>query len=143
MSAIQVASLIPFVERPLQTGSDRDLELSASCCTRQVWTILPAFTGWWWTVPGQCGQATKGIRWMTWRTEAKKDGVTSDMLRGAGKQAVIRRFLNEETHLRRPECIGPCERTQGTETSHVPAGTEREIDSVSSGERTRKSPNQG
>ena len=51
-----------------------------------------------WTVYGQCGQATKGIRWMTWRAEAKKDGVTSDMLRGAGKQAVIRRFLNAATH---------------------------------------------
>ena len=50
------------------------------------------------TVLGQCGQATKGIRWMTWRAEAKKDGVTSDMLRGAGKQAVIRRFLNAATH---------------------------------------------
>jgi len=35
---------------------------------------------------------------MTWRAEAKKDGVTSDMLRGAGKQAVIRRFLNAATH---------------------------------------------
>jgi hypothetical protein len=34
--------------------------------------------------------------------------------------------------LRLPECIGQCERTQGTETSHVPAGKEREIDSVSS-----------
>ena len=45
--------------------------------------------------------------------------------------------------LRLLECIEQCERTQGTETSHVPAGTEREIDSVSSGERTRKSPNQG
>ena len=32
-------------------------------------------------------------------------------------------------------------RTQGTETSHVPGGVERKIDSVSSGERTRNSPN--
>ena len=50
------------------------------------------------TVPGQCGQATKGTRWMTWHTEAKKDGVASEMLRGAGKQAVIRRCLNAATH---------------------------------------------
>ena len=95
------------------------------------------------TVKNQCGQATKGIRWMTWRIEAMKVGVASEMLRGAGKQAMIRRLPNEETHLRPAECIGGCERTQGTETSHVPAGKEREIDSVSSGERTRNSPNQG
>ena len=49
------------------------------------------------TVWDQCGQATKGIRWMTWHTEAKKDGVASEMLRGVGKQAVIRRYLNRET----------------------------------------------
>jgi hypothetical protein len=50
------------------------------------------------TVYGQCGQATKGIRWMTWHTEAKKDGVASEMLREAGKQAMIRRYLNAATH---------------------------------------------
>ena len=50
------------------------------------------------TVQGQCGQATKGIRWMTWCAEAKKDGVASEMLRGAGKRAVIRRYLNAATH---------------------------------------------
>lgn len=50
------------------------------------------------TVRDQCGQATKGKRWMTWHTEAKKDGVTSEMLREAGKQAMIRRCLNAATH---------------------------------------------
>ena len=53
----------------------------------------------WWTVFDQCGQATKGIRWMTWRTEAKKDGVASEMLREAGKQAMIRRSPNAATHI--------------------------------------------
>ena len=61
---------------------------------RSAWPSRAA----WWTVYGQCGQATKGIRWMTWRAEAKKDGVASEMLRGAGKRALIRRCLNEETH---------------------------------------------
>lgn len=42
-------------------------------------------------VEEQCGQATKGIRWMTWRAEAMKVGVASDMLRGAGKRVMIRR----------------------------------------------------
>ena len=50
------------------------------------------------TVFDQCGQATKGIRWMTWHTEAKKDGVASEMLRGTGKRVLIRRYLNAETH---------------------------------------------
>ena len=49
------------------------------------------------TVFGQCGQATKGIRWMTWYAEAMKDGAASEMLREAGKQAMIRRGLNAET----------------------------------------------
>ena len=49
-------------------------------------------------VKDQCGQATKGIRWMTWHTEAKKDGVASEMLRGVGKQTMIRRYLNAATH---------------------------------------------
>ena len=74
------------------------------------------------TVIDKCGQATKGVRWMSWHREAKKDVVACDMLREAGKQALIRRFLNEETHAVTPqlpaaECIGGMERTQGTETS--------------------------
>src|SRR5947207_2655357 len=74
------------------------------------------------TVIGKCGQATKGVWWMSWHREATKDVVACDMLREAGKQASIRRFLNAETQLSNPqllpaECIGRVEQTQGTETS--------------------------
>ena len=90
------------------------------------------------TMESQCGQATKGIRWMTWRTEAKKVGVASDMLRGAGKQAMIRRSPNGETHLRPVECIDGCERTQGTETSkYLQENKEKSIPSVVASERGR------
>ncbi len=33
------------------------------------------------------GQATKGIRWMPWCQEAKKDVVSCEKPRGAAKQA--------------------------------------------------------
>ena len=107
--------------------------------TRQPWRV---------TVVDKCGQATKGAGWMSWHREATKDAVACDKPGEAGKRALIPGFLNEETQLRNPqllpsERIGRLERTQGTETSHVPAGTEREIDSVSSGERTRNRPNRG
>jgi hypothetical protein len=46
---------------------------------------------------GNCGQATKGAGWMSWHREATKDVVACDKLREAGKRALIRRFLNEET----------------------------------------------
>jgi hypothetical protein len=70
----------------------------------------------------KCDQATKGVWWMSWHREATKDVVACDMLRGAGKRAMIRRFLNAETRLGNPqspagECIAGVERTQGTETS--------------------------
>ena len=69
-----------------------------------VFRMGQGLAGWasrliWWTVLDQCGQAIKGIRWMTWRTEAKKDGVASEMLREAGKQALIRRSPNAATHI--------------------------------------------
>ena len=51
------------------------------------------------TVIDKCGQATKGVWWMSWHQEATKDVVACDMLREAGKRALIRRFLNEETQL--------------------------------------------
>ena len=51
------------------------------------------------TVIDKCGQATKGVWWMSWHREATKDVVTCDKLREAGKRASIRRFLNEETQL--------------------------------------------
>jgi len=61
---------------------------------------------------------------MSWHREATKDVVACDMPREAGKRALIRGFLNEETQLRNPqlllpECIGQVERTQGTETSQT------------------------
>ena len=75
---------------------------------------------------------------MTWRTEAMKVGVASDMLRGAGKQAIIRRSPNEVTHSRPAECIGGCERTQGTETSkYLQEQKEKSIPSVVASERGR------
>ena len=43
------------------------------------------------------GQATKGVRWMPRQREAMKDVVSCDKLRGAAKQALIRRFPNGET----------------------------------------------
>jgi hypothetical protein len=59
---------------------------------------------------------------MSWHREATKDVVACDKLREAGKQALIRRFPNEETHpdnigIPATEFIGGKERTQGTETS--------------------------
>src|SRR5262249_58664753 len=46
------------------------------------------------TVIDKCGQATKGVWWMSWHREATKDVVACDKLREAGKRASIRRFLN-------------------------------------------------
>lgn len=53
-----------------------------------------------------------------------KDVVACDKLRGGGKQPLIRRCLNEETHLLIQvlisEYIGYEERTWGSETSQYP-----------------------
>ena len=51
------------------------------------------------TVIDKCGQALKGVWWMSWHREAKKDVVACDKLREAGKQALIRRCPNRETGL--------------------------------------------
>ena len=48
---------------------------------------------------GLYDQVCKCLRWMPWQLEAMKDVGTCDKLRGAGKQALIRRSLNGETHL--------------------------------------------
>ena len=45
------------------------------------------------------GQAIKRTWWMPWQLEAKKDVVDCEKLRGAVKQALIRRYPNGETHL--------------------------------------------
>ena len=71
---------------------------------------------------GKCGQVIKGAWWMSWHREAMKDVAACDKPREAGKQALIRGFLNAETRrVDHPspaaEFIGRMERTQGTETS--------------------------
>ena len=91
----------------------------------------------------KCGQATKGAGWMSWHREATKDVVACDKPREAGKRALIRGFLNEETQLRNPqlpagECIAGVERTQGTETSkYLEEKKETSIPSVAASERGR------
>jgi hypothetical protein len=97
-------------------------------------------------VIGKCGQTLKGVRWMSWHREATKDAAACEKLRGAGKRALIRRFLNAETRWSNPpslpvERIDRVERTQGTETSKYLQEKKKTIDSVSSGERKRSSPN--
>ena len=47
---------------------------------------------------GLYGQVNKRARWMPRQSEAKKDVVTCEKLRGGGKRPVIRRYLNGETH---------------------------------------------
>ena len=47
---------------------------------------------------GLYGQVTKRARWMPWQSEAMKDVVICDKLRGVDKQTLIRRFPNGETH---------------------------------------------
>ena len=65
---------------------------------------------------GEYGQATKGIRWMPWREKAMKDVASCDKLRGAAKQALIRRFPNGET----------CPGNSGSScTEYIGAGSER------------------
>ena len=46
---------------------------------------------------GEYGQATKGTRWMPRRKQAMKDVASCDKLRGAAKQALIRRSPNGAT----------------------------------------------
>ena len=51
-------------------------------------------------------QATKGVRWMPRRLLAMKDVEGCEKLRGAAKQASIRRYPNGETRL--TLCESPC-----------------------------------
>ncbi len=57
---------------------------------------------------------------MPWRLKPMKDVGDCDKPRGAVDQAVIRGCPNGETHLLRPEHIGPVEGTGGIETSEYP-----------------------
>ena len=50
---------------------------------------------------GLYSQETKRIRWMPRQLEAMKDVVACEKLRGVGKQTLIRRYPNGETHLER------------------------------------------
>ena len=61
--------------------------------------VYQGVSEWGTVVLGLYSQATKRIRWMPWQSEAMKDVEACDKVRGAGKQAVIRAFLNGETHL--------------------------------------------
>ena len=47
---------------------------------------------------GLYGQVTKRARWMPWQSEAMKDVVICEKVRGVDKQTLIRRFPNGETH---------------------------------------------
>ena len=47
---------------------------------------------------GLYGQVTKRARWMPWQSEAMKDVVICEKVRGADKQALIRTCPNGETH---------------------------------------------
>ena len=48
---------------------------------------------------GLYSQVMKCTWWMPWQSEAMKDVIACDKLRGGGKYPVIRRFLNGETRL--------------------------------------------
>ena len=77
---------------------------------------------------------------MSWHREATKDVVACDKPREAGKRALIRGRLNEETRPGNPrspaaEFIGGRERTQGTETSkYLEEQKETSIPSVAASE---------
>ena len=47
---------------------------------------------------GLYGQVNKRARWMPRQSEAMKDVVACDKVRGVGKQTLIRTFPNGETH---------------------------------------------
>jgi len=48
---------------------------------------------------GIYSQATKRIRWMPRQSEAMKDVATCEKRWGTGKQVLIQRYPNGETHL--------------------------------------------
>ena len=64
---------------------------------------------------GLYGQVTKRIRWMPWQSEAMKDVVACDKLRGGSKRPLIRRFPNGATQ---PACGLSC-------TEYIGVGSER------------------
>lgn len=82
---------------------------------------------------------------MPWYQELKKEAEGCQKLRGAANQALIRRYLNGETHLDKievslSEYIG--QRNERHELKHLSSARKRKrSDSLSSGERTGKSLN--
>ncbi len=80
------------------------------CWVRLYRPDLPRVLGGWvsQTPVTQCSalwdQATKCMWWMPWRSQAMKDVAACEKLRGAGKQALIRRCPNGET---RPARVTP------------------------------------
>ena len=76
---------------------------------------------------------------MPWQLKAMKDVVACDKLRGVGKQTLIRRFPNGETHRFDGICtlfIQVQKRTWGTEISKYPKEKKStEIPSVATSER--------
>ena len=65
----------------------------------------------------QCGQARKGSWWIPRHTEAKKDVVTDEMLRGVGSKQRSGGVRMGEPYVLITEYIGNQERTQRIETS--------------------------
>src|ERR1700722_6473775 len=74
---------------------------------------------------------------MPWQNQAMKDVASCDKLRGAAHRRYIRRFPNGETHYGKT-VVHPAEYIGGNERTE---GKERNLDSESSGERNRNSPN--
>src|SRR3990172_5554176 len=89
-------------------------------------------------------KATKGVRWMPWRQAPMKDVEHCDKPRGAVCRRYIRGCPNGETHWSDPpvsaneSIVG---RREPGELKHLSTQRKRDY-SASSGERTRKSPNQ-
>jgi hypothetical protein len=83
----------------------------------------------------------KGVWGMPWLSEAKKDVISCDKLRGGANSHYIRRFPNGATQC--TEGTLPSNRSKPGELKHLSTRRKRKqfSDCASSGERTRKSPN--
>lgn len=69
-----------------------------SCCLSTVFCFVEAvcFVEWFWLgVQNSCGQATKGMRGMSWRQLAMKGVEGCDKSGGVVKRALIPEFLND------------------------------------------------
>jgi hypothetical protein len=64
-----------------------------------------------------CGQATKGLRWIPRHRKAMKDVVTDDTLRGVGSKHRSEDFRMGQPYILPVEYIDGKERTQRIETS--------------------------